>query len=361
MANYVFPTSEMIMKIAQEKLPTLTQDDPIFKQFPIVNKNVINVRWEQKDNYVGLQRLRGVGGEPQRVQPVAQRSYMYEPGVYGEYMDINEKEMLERRPMGSWDGFIDLNDLVMDKQDQLLNRRVDRVRWILWTLLVTGSFYVPMPNAALNGPATAGSAGHSDAYNTVTSLGQFGLQQYTVPVPYSTFATSSPLQDFRNVQLLYRGRSIDLGPRAIAYMSRGTYNNIVRNSNPNDFGGKRAGNFNSTLTSLADVNSVLLDADMPTIVIYDGGYIDEANTFQLFLPLGTIIVVGARTNGDSLGEYWMTRNMINPGGEGGPYQVVIDHTSGPTQQIPPNVEVHDGHAGGPIIWYPSAIVRMIGG
>jgi len=352
MAGYVFPTSEQLTAIAQEKLPQLTQDDPIFTLFPITAKNMINLKWEQKDSYKGLQQLRGIGGEPQRVQKVGMKSYLMEPGVYGEYAIIDEKEMLERRPIGTWDGFVDLTDLVMDLQDQLLNRRVDRIRWIMWTLLVNGAFYVPLPTGAI---------GHMDQYAYVTAIGQFGMQQAVAATPWSTFATSQPLQDLRNLQTTNRGRSIDFGPNGSIFINRSTWFNLVRNTNPQDFGGKKSQTRPfSTITSLTDLNEIMVDADLPQFVIYDRTYIDDNGVAQLFIPNGTAIVVGARTNGDPLGEYFLTRNTNNPGMGAGAYQMVIDRGAGPYPQIPRNVEVHDGHNGGPALYYPSAIVRLTG-
>lgn len=350
MANYVFPTSQQLMAIAQDKLPTLTQDDPIFSLFPIQAKNMINIKWEQKDTYKGLQQLRGVGGAPSRVTRPGAKSYMYAPGVYGEYIDIGEKEILERRPLGTWDGFVDLTDLVMDAQDQLLNRRVDRIRWICWTLVTTGAFYVALPN---------GATGHGDAYANISALGQFGMQTFAAGTAWSNAASSTPLLDFRNVQLLARGRSVDFGPTAVAYMNRSTFINMIKNTNAADLGGKKSvTSLFSTLTSAGDVNKFLMDADLPQIQIYDGGYIDENNVFQLFIPTGTVMVIGGRTNGETLGAYWMTRDTNNADTGGGPWQKVIDRGAGPYPSIPRTIDIYDGHSGGPVLFYPSAIVRM---
>lgn len=358
--TYVFPTSQQITAIAQEKLPVLQMNDPIFTQFPIVSKPWVNLRWEQMDSFKGLQQLRGIGGEPNRVAKVGAKSYLMEPGAYGEFQTIDEKELLERRPLGSWDGFVNISDLVMTAQDQLLNRRINRIKWILWQLLTTGRFYVPLVTAPSTGGATPGSAGHSDQWISVTGLGQYGFQSATSAVAWDTYATATPLQDFRAIKLLARGRSVDFGPGATAYMNQSTFNHLIRNTNAADFGGKRAMNQTfSTLTSVSDVNRVFLDADLPQIAIHDDGYIDDNGVFQLYIPTGTCVVVGKRVNGDPLGNYVYTRNMVN-GGEPGPYMFVNDYNAAPIRRVPPSIEVHDGHNGGPVLYYPSAIVRLTG-
>jgi hypothetical protein len=51
----------------------------------------------------------------------------------------------------------------------------------------------------------------------------------------------------------------------------------------------------------------------------------------------------------------MTRNANNPDLAPGPYMRVIDTGE---IVIPRSIEVHDGHNGGPVIYFPSAVVVM---
>jgi hypothetical protein len=41
------------------------------------------------------------------------------PGAYGEFTRIDELELTTRRPWGSWNGTVNIADLVMECQDQL--------------------------------------------------------------------------------------------------------------------------------------------------------------------------------------------------------------------------------------------------
>lgn len=361
--TYAYPTSQELMMISQEKLPKLTQDDLIFKYFPIVDKPVVNIRFTQRDNYTGLQNFRGVNGQPTRVNRVGAKSYIYEPGIYGEYIPLDEKEILERAPWDESGGFMSLDSMIMEAQDQLLQRRVDRIKWILWTLLTTGIFYVPTHAADANniGTGIQGGAGHGDMYANVTAIGQFGIQSFTSSPTWATYATATPLKDFQTLQITAeRGRSVNFGPGAVALMNRSTWYDMVRNTNAADLGGQKRVNMGSSpLISLTEVNAIMLDADLPQIVVYDEGYIDDSGTFQLWIPNNTVLVIGARSNGETLGEYWMTRNINNPGNAPGAYTHVNDSALVPNMKIVPRaVDVHDGHNGGPIIWYPSAIARM---
>ena len=340
MANYVFPTSIEIAKIAQIKMPVLTASDPIFDHIHVVNKNMINLRWEQRDNYTGLQKLRGVGGEPQRVLSVGASAFMMEPGVYGETMSVTEKELLEARPLGTWNGFMDMTEIVLQKSDRLLDRRFNLIKYIAWTLITTGTFAVAHPD---------GGIGHTD---------EFPIQKVAASVAWTNLSGSFPLLDFRTVRLLGRGKSVSFDGRAVAFMNETTFNRMAGNTNAGDLGGKRViGNF-GTMTSVSEYNRLLLDADLPQIQIYEGGYLDESGNFQLFCPTGTVVIIGNRDNGDPVGEYWMTRNVVNENGNPGPYHFVTDFTSGPNKKVPPSIQVDDGHNGGPVIYYPSAVVIL---
>src|SRR4051812_35261915 len=142
MTTLVMPTNAQIQQIAQDKLPVMTQDDPIFQYFPIKTRDTSLVLWEQLDSFKGLQQIRGIGGQPPKVQPMGLKQYQAPPGYYGEYIDITERELTERRAYGTFGQSVNISELVMEKQDQLLNRRIDRIRYIAWTLASTGTFSV---------------------------------------------------------------------------------------------------------------------------------------------------------------------------------------------------------------------------
>src|SRR5690349_10334769 len=124
MANYIIPTSADIQKVAQVKAPRLEADRLIFQFMPIRTKDATLIMWEQADNYTGLQQIRGINGEPPKVQPTGVSQFQMQPGFYGEQIEVNEREMTERRAYGTFGQPVDLSDLVMERQDLLLNRRL---------------------------------------------------------------------------------------------------------------------------------------------------------------------------------------------------------------------------------------------
>lgn len=335
MADFVYPSDVQLTQIAQTLEPRLRDGRAGFDIFPMVDVDQHLLEWEQMDNYIGLQQVRGLNGDPTRVKPVGMKRYLMQPGVYGEYGLIDEQELVTRRPMGVFSGRVDITDLVLMRQNQLLQRRLDRIEYIIWTLLVTGTF------AIADGSITM----HTDSYT---------FQTFSAGTAWGTPATSTPLADMRTTQLKSRGYSVDFGTRATLYMNRTTFNQLLANTNAADLGGRKA-QFGESINGPDGVNRLLSQDDLPSIQIYDMGYLDSSGTFQLFIPNNKAVLVGARIGNQRVGEYRMTRNASNPGMAPGAYMRTIDRGD---ERIPRSIEVHDGHNGGPVIFFPSAVVVM---
>lgn len=334
--EFVYPNNFELQMIEREKLPRLTQNRPAFEIMPPKNLDAATLVYEQLENIRGLQQVRGMGGDPRRVNAQGATVKYVEPGFYGEFRLIDETQLTMRRQWGTFNKPIDITDLVMEGQDQLLQRRLDRQELLIWTLLATGTF------TALG---AVGQVLHTDSYS---------IQTYTAGIAWSTAATSVPLANLRQVKLLARGTSASFGMRARLYMNQGTFNNLAANTNANDLGSKRAAGL-SSVTGINDVNEILTKEDLPTIVIYDEGYFDENGNFQLFIPNNKAILVGQRQSGVSIGNFQMTRNANNPDLAPGPYMRVIDNFD---RSVPRKIEVHDGFNGGPVLFFPSAVVAM---
>lgn len=333
--DLVYPTSAEIREVERTKMPNLIQDRPVFNVFPIREVDDHVIQWAQADNYTGLQQIRGINGAPLRVNRKGAKLFTEVPGVYGEFSQIDELEITRRRQYATANQRIRIDDLVMQEQDFLLGRRLDRIESIVWTLLVTGVFSVPHKDGAVV---------HAGAYTT---------QTFTAGVAWATSATATPLANFRAVKLLARGYSVVFDGTAEAWMNSTTANNFYGNLNANDlFGRREAGG--STLTR-DGARAQLTGDNLPVIREYDGGYLDDTNTFQLFIPNNKVVVVGRRPSGVPVGEFLFTRNANNAGAAPGPYTRVIDRG---LDSIPRSIEVHDGFNGGPTLLYPSSVVVM---
>ena len=346
--TYTYPTDAALELIEQDFIDNLNETDPIFDLFPIVGTQDDQIVWEQRDNYQGLAQIRGMNGDPPSVKQVGAKRYLMQPSVYGEHMPIDELEMTRRRPLGQFNGQVSISDLVTERQNQLRVREMNRVRWVLWQLLINGTFNVF---------AQDGSLVASDSFKLTT---------YTPQVPWTTYATATPEADFRAIQLLNRGHSVSFGAGAVAFANQYTTNVMLSNANPNDLGGKRVVG-GGTYNDLNQVNELYGRNGLARFVAYDDGYMADgnettsagasagfsANSFQLYIPDGYVVVIGKRPNNAKVGEYRITRNANNADFGGRPYVKVIDHGE---RRVPRKIEVHRGHNGGPIVWFASAIV-----
>lgn len=334
--DLLYPTGAELKEIGQIKMPNLMQDRAIFDILPMVEVDQAFLMWEQMDNFVGLMQVRGYNGQPGRVKKTGANRYLVEPGVYGEFEYIDEKELTLRRQYGTFNQPIDVSDLTVIAQNKIRNRLIDRMEWIGWTLLATGTFSVPAPT---------GGIAHTDS---------FTLTQFTSAVPWATAATATPLADLRAVQLLSRGISVNLGGAAKAYANTVTVNKMLSNINNADLYGRRVTGL-ATANNLAGVNSLYTGDNLPTLVQYDNGYLDDLGVFHPFIPDNTVIVVGQRPGGQNVGDFAMTRNATNPGMAPGIYSMIVDNAAdGP----PRSLQVHEGFNGGPRIYYPSSVVVM---
>jgi Phage major capsid protein E len=333
----VYPTSAEIMAIAQDLMPRLQADRPIFDIMPVRNVDEYVLIWEQYANFTGLQAARGLNGEPPYVNKPALNRLEIRPGAYGEKIRTDELELTRRRIPGNFGAAIDISDMILMNQNHLLVRRLDRIEWIGWNLLIYGTYTTVSPQGVTI--ATDSSA----------------TQVYTSTVPWSTSATATPLADFRAVKLLHRGHSVSFGTKARAFCSQQTLNQALINTNNADLYGRRVTGL-AVVNNQGDFNKLLAGDDLPSIEVYDEGYLDYTGAFQLFIPLGSVLVVGKRPAGQRLCEYRMTRNANNVDMAPGPYMRVIDKGE---QDIPRDIDVHDGHNGGPVIFFGNAIVSMI--
>lgn len=340
MATFTYQTNAELNEIAQDKLPRLESNRPIFEIMPIEEKDTSVIMWEQQDNYTGLQNLRGINGALPLIAQTGSKSYIERPGYYGEGELIDEIQLTERRQRGTFATPINVQDLIAEKQDKLLQRRLDRIEWLGWTLLCTGQFSVFTKNGAL---------AHQGAYT---------VQQFTATVPWATSATATPLADMSAVKLLGRGHSVSFGAQSTAWMNLKTFNTLRTNGNNVDMYGRRTAGL-GTFNNIGQINDLFMGDDLPTVRIYDEGYLaDGTGLFTPFIPDATVLVTGKRPAGQPIAKYIMTRNANNPALAPGAYMYVSNHTGEDADGNAPSIGVFDSHNGGPALYFPSALTVM---
>lgn len=340
MPNFTYPTNAEIQLIAQTFIGDITQADPIFGYFPMTTKDVVQVIWEQEDNYFGLQQIRGMDGEEPKVQPVGLKQYQSTPGVYGEQQMIKERELLERRSYGSFATPASLDDIVASRVRQMTVRQMARIRQILWTLAATGTFSVSTANGA------------------VAQTDTFSLQTFTAAVSWATLATATPLADFSSAALQAAGYSVSFDASATAFMNHITWNNLRQNANSTDLYGRRTGGF-GTYNTQQEINALFTGDNLPTVVVYDKGYYNDANSFTRFVPNNKVVIFGRRDDGAPLGNYIMTRNASNADMAPGEHLFIRDNANGnDPDPVPRKITIHTGHNGLPVIYFPSGVLIM---
>lgn len=335
--DFEYPTSRELRIINAEKIPNLTRNRPTFSIFPLVDSNVWTLEWEQRDNWRGFQQMRGLNGEPSYVKMVGAKRFSAEPGVFGEYMTLDEKHLTMRAREANSGEPVNVDDLVTERQDYLNAREIDLIEYIHWKALLDGQFTFVGPTGAVYGD-------------------EFPIQTAAFS-DWSTHSTATPIRDFLGLSQTVIGKSVSFGSSAQAFMNSTTANNLLLNTNPADLGGQLAVMVGGVkpFKTIGEINTLLAGHNLPQIVVYDEGYFDEVTgDFVRWIPTDVISIVGARTNGDPLGEYRMVRNANNENSAPGRYEKVIDRKD---TRVPPIIEVHRGHNGGLVMFYGSAIIK----
>lgn len=346
MATYDLPNNAVIEEIEQEVIPQLTEGDPLFEIFPIQSEDAATIKWEQKDNYTGLMTVRGINGQPGRVKRVGSNLYEMEPGYYGDFQDVDEKELTKRRQLGTFGEPIDIDDLIQSGLEHLFVRQINRMRKSIADVLTTGTFSVIGENGA------------------VLNTDSFSVRTFSASVPWATVATATPLKDIRNARLTALGYSYEFDKDSIMLMNEYTYNYMLFNTNSADLSGKRD-SYGATFNTIASVNKLLESENLPQLSIYNESYLDETTGLPtLFIPNNKIVMIGRRKTGKQLGSFTITRNAQNPDVGAKPYTWFIDPfmmSQGnvlPAGSVPRTIQIHRGFNGGPKIPYAGGIIVM---
>lgn len=336
MYSLSYPTAADLELVAPDLMAKFEDNDPIFDILPRKARDSHVLMVEKRDNMLGLQQVRGLNAPPKLVQTPGLKQFTITPGVYGEVRAIDEQELTLRRQYGNLTRPIDVSDLVDEAFQFLLLREVQRQAYEGWTLLAYGIYNAVDQNGVV-----------MDSY-------QYQQNTFTSTVPWTTFATATPLLDFRSVQLMSAGYSVSFGPGSKAYMNQITANALLGNTNAADIYGRRTAGL-GTFNSPVQVNQLLMGDNLPEMVIWDNSYRDDAGAVQRYIPSGYVIVAGRRPAGQVLGNFQITRNANNADQGPRPYTFVKDTLN---ERVPRTIEVNRGWNGGPVVYYGSAIIVM---
>lgn len=332
-------------------------DDPLFKIFPPTYKEEFLVVWEIPQSPYGLMPPRGGGGEPNYLAPPNWKRYKMTPSYYGAYTEYGEEQMTEQRDPGSPNKPLDVDWMVMNGMANLINAAITQIRKIIVSLLLTGKFDVR--NAS-------GGIVHADYIVEQRRLVP-GTSWYTV-------ASADPVSDLLTWQAtLQRGTSTSFGTDSILLMGDESINQLLLNAKIRNNIRLNAGD---TVNNLEDLNGILIGYGLPKIVRYNKGYFaDETKTDDLanfikHLEVGNAIWAGVREDGDKIGQFQMTKNLMKES----PLGPTVDSRETPdgagllsdgmyalvnyTQTPPPKLRLDVGFNGGPALIRPYSVAGI---
>ena len=331
-----------VREVNQLKVPLLLDKRRGLNLVPTVLSDETTLTYERRRVFAGILAPRGEGGPAGRHQLPAIDSYTCNPGYYAGTTVLKEKDLVGRRAVGSWTEFDENGALTDRASEMLLQFEYDRMEKNIWDTLTLGAYEVVGDD---------GRTYYRDAYNiTTATYGANGAWSY------ANAATATPLLDLRNIIAgLELGVSVDF-TNGKMYMSRITFNNIIANSNSADLGKTRM-QYGQTLNSVSSLNDILLENGLPAIELYDeswypAGSIQQSQATRFITP-GKIVVVGKRMDGETIGEYRLTRSANNAG-KPGQFTLVKDRRD----EVPAEIEITQGHNGGPVIFYPEAVCSI---
>ncbi|MGB8508410.1 MAG: major capsid protein, partial [Pyrinomonadaceae bacterium] len=340
---YRFPTNVSLDEATQEYF--IQRDQMIGdKIMPFREHLTQRVQWDELDSERGMTAPHNMKSDPRVDKRSGSRVREYTPIPFKETEPITEDELLQARQAATLGGVIDLHDLVGRRIKAREDKTFIRAEWCRWQTL-------------------RGTLDINE--NGVRVHETFPVQQYDVINDWDDREAATPLRDFNAVKLLFRGTGAS-AKGAIAYVNQTTLNWLLENANDNDLRGFRGQNFLSLAFSLTQLNTILQDRGLPTLELYDEGYIDEDGDWQNFIEDGEAIVIGKRPVGQVVGDFSMTpslhrqKNGVPVGGFFTIIEVNGQSNRGMTEVSladlgagkNPNIEITGGVYGGTRLLYP---------
>ena len=308
------------------------------KLLPLKERDETTLTYERHRVIRGLQGARGENGPTTPATMPGSDKFTVDPGRFGSHFLITEKDLENRRKVGSWTEF-DSDSALTAKATTILNQLyLDRIEYNIFTLLLEGAIEILDDN---------GRQVFYDIYD---------IKKSTPSPTLDNQSTATPLRYLRELlELIERGTSIDFRGGTIL-MNRVTLNVILGNTNATDIGGLKM-QYGSNVLSLKDINEIFLANDLPALEVYDEGYYPqpEGTAFQKFIPNGKALLLGKRKDGEAIGEYTLTRAAQN-GDDSSPgmWFTVRDKRD----RAPAKIILECGHNGGGRIFYPEGVCAL---
>lgn len=300
-------------------------EDPFVKAFPLADRDVWKVQWDQKESPYGLLPQGALDVPPALMTQPGVRVYEVEPGVYRGYTQINETELTKSRKPGTLYDPIDvgqrLNDIMLYFGEQLAGR----IYKIYADLGVNGYFN----NQSLNGVQ------HTYKIN--------GYQRLSMSAWAGSPTTATPIDDLRvAATTLNRGTSSRFGMKSKLLMTDEAVSTLlattqIRSTFKSAYGASFLAAFDNAnkngpqppLNGDQSLNKLFVGMGLPEIVPWNRGYYpllsDVQNrtkaNFTKFLGTTSAVWLGYRPNNQQLGQFSFCRHAGLEMGEKADYDV----------------------------------------
>jgi hypothetical protein len=315
---------------------------------PLAESMYQEVQWDERDHDRGLTAPHLMGTDPKYDKRQGSVKRKYTPIPFKETDLLKEDEILRARQLGTMAGTLDLSEEIARIARDRFNKTMARIELLRWQTLL-GSIAIDE--------------------NGVKVSETFPVQTHDAAVGFGTLATAAPLKEFNAVKLKFRKTGAS-AQGAKAYMNQKTANYILENQNAADLKGFQNANFVHLPYSIEEANKILLARGLPELVVYDGGYVDEADAYQQFIADDRIVVVGKRPQ--PVGDFMSTPSLHNSrNGQPAPgYFSIVEVNGQPSEMVGavqmgqlgssknPKVEITGGIYGGTRLLYPKSVVVM---
>lgn len=310
--------------------------------FPDRTTDKAEIVMHRPDFIGGVQGWRGLG----KNMPTTDIGYnpfgeycTVQPGYWGESTKLDEVMLTKAGDPSACGAAIDITEMTGDIARGMLQRRYARKELSVWQALIYGGY-------------TAMSIS-----NQIVGSFRYPINRSSVAIPWSNKEYSTPLKDLRCLLLKGRGSIANFGSCTRFYMNQVTANALMSNQNAMDIG-KTAVSACCDYVGMDTINGQLAAQGLGQVAVYDNTYYDNKKQLQLYIPDGKVVAIGCLPNGENIGRYFLTRNLLNCGtgqAVSSPVMMIKDNCgTGDSREI----KIMDGHNGGVGLQYPEAVCTI---
>jgi hypothetical protein len=343
-----FPTNQSLDVVTQEYVIDRSkfEGDGVM---PYVDFNSFTVKWDERDAERGMTKPHAMDSDPTIDKRPGSKTKSYEGIPFKESDVLKESDLLTARTLGTLGNTLNISTEVARIMKARMDKTMIRVEWARWQAL-RGALHINE--------------------NGVKVDEEFPIQTYDAS-NWSDHENATPLADLETAALKFYGTGASAAG-AKCYVNRKSLNNLLQNKNEDDIWGFRNQNFLALTFSLDELNKIFAARGLPSIAVYDEGYIADNGDFITFVEDDEAIIVGKRPAGQVVGNFARTislHRVVNGAPAPGFFEI-INVNGGPNTGATsvdlallgtdpnPSIKMTGGVYGGPLLWYPRSVIRM---